>query len=272
MTAIGQPPEPQRTDFSAAAKPRNTGKPAGGAFLIDFSRGFDGTTQYLSNHDVNEGWNKMFFRPDNAVFDANGMKLSIARNSGREMPYTMGEFQRAGNYGYGRYEVVMRAAAGEGVVSAFFTHTGPYFGDPHHEIDFEFLGRDPHTAVLNYYSDGGASAPLEVPLNYDATKSEHLYAFEWLPDSISWFIDGALVRRVSAEVAPIPLPTASSRVMASVWVGNGETTWWVGNATIDKSDARYRCMSHVPVGEVRRQCSDVFPQMNRVAGSGGSAR
>ena len=40
--------------------------------------------------------------------------------------------------GYGRYEVVMTAAKGNGIISSFFTYTGPYFGDPHDEIDFEF--------------------------------------------------------------------------------------------------------------------------------------
>lgn len=259
MGALGQPPQRHHTDYSArAAFPKTTGKPAGDAFLIDLAKGFDGRTQYLSNHDIEGGWNEMIYRSDNVRFDADGMTLNAHRNSGRAMPYTMSEFQRAGDYGYGRYEVIMRAAAGDGVVSSFFTYTGPYAGDPHTEIDFEFLGRTPTQLHLNYYSEGGVNNPLVVDLWFDTTAAEHLYAFEWLPNSISWFVDGVLVRRVTAETSSVPLPSFSSRVLASVWVGNGATTQWVGHPTFISTQARYKCISHVPLGESRRQCSDAF--------------
>ena len=36
----------------------------------------------------------------------------------------------------------MQPGRGSGLVTALFTYTGPYAGDPHDEIDIEFLGKD----------------------------------------------------------------------------------------------------------------------------------
>lgn len=235
----------------------NTGKKPGEAFLTDLSKGFDAETQYLSDFKVDLPGLLMVFEEENVRFDQNGMTLFIRKGNEGEMTYTTSEFQRRGFYGFGRYEVVMRATNAPGVVSSFFTHTDGYYGDPHSEIDFEFLGSSPREVHLNYWNEGDDN-PHDFNLWFDASAGEHLYAFEWLPHSITWFIDGVKVREVTAKTAPVAVPTASARVIVNTWVGNRDTVEWVGEPEIETASASYRCISHVPVGATGKQCSDVF--------------
>ena len=240
-------PEPQQS------APLNTGKPSDGAFYIDFTRGFDRENHVLSDWEVKEEWLVASFRRDNVVFDARGMTLSARRQQAGVSPYSSAEFQRAGVFGYGRYEVVMRAARGEGAVSTFFVHTG----EPHDEVDFEILGRSTASVHTNFFA-AGQNGPADVSLAFDAAEAEHLYAFEWMPGRIAWYVDGVLIREVSEASSGVRIPTTTGRVMASVWVAKGQVAEWVGEAAFTEAAATYRCMSHVPVGLTARQCSDTF--------------
>jgi len=39
-------------------------------------------------------------------------------------------------------------------------------------------------------------SPKEIHLSYDLSKSFHVYALDWTPSSITWFIDGKKVRQI----------------------------------------------------------------------------
>lgn len=245
--AFAEAPEPGKD------MPRNTGAPSDGAFYMDFTQGFDRVNHVLSNWNINEEWLAAAFKRDNVVFDSNGMTLTARRQETAISDYTSAEFQRAGVFGYGRYEVVMRTARGAGVVTTFFVHTG----DPHDEIDFEILGRSTASVHTNFYGSGERS-PLDIGLAFDAAGAEHLYAFEWLPNRIAWYVDGVLVREVTSATPGARIPTTTSRVMASVWVAKGQVAEWAGEPDFDAASATYRCMSHVPLGQSGRQCSETF--------------
>ncbi len=235
----------------------NTGRPAEGGFYVDLRNGYDGATQQVSDWLMDAGWLIADFSPHNARFDERGMSLHVTRREGGATPYVSAEFQRLGFYGYGRYEVVMRAAKSPGIVSSFFTHTDAALGDPHSEVDFEFVGGEPEQVHTNYFSNGISDA-LDIPLGFDASLAPHVYAFEWLPTSIAWYVDGVEVRRVEASAAVVPIPTASSRVIANIWAANKHAVEWVGEADTKGASALYVCMSHVPAGLAGRHCSDTF--------------
>jgi endo-1,3-1,4-beta-glycanase ExoK len=240
----------------APRSPANTGSPAGPAFLIDLARGHDKTTQYLADYRMDEDWIKIVYRPDNIRFDRTGMTLELT-NTGGSPPFSGSEFQRKGNYGYGRYEAVLKASDAYGAVTSFFTHTGPYFDDPHDEVDFEFLGSMPRQVHLNYYKNGKDDS-INVQLGFDASKDYHLYAFEWAPDSIRWFVDGEKIHEVTSQTAKPGIPSASGRVIANLWAGAGQAAEWTGAAQFMLARAAYRCISHVPLGSAGAQCSDTF--------------
>lgn len=240
-------PEPEK------AVPLNDGRPSDGAFYMDFTKGFDRVNHVLSSWEIKEPWLSAAFRRENVVFDARGMTLIAKRQENGASGYTSAEFQRAGVFGYGRYEVVMQAARGTGAVSTFFTHTG----DPHDEVDFEILGRSTASVHTNFFA-GGKNGPADIALAFDASEGEHLYAFEWLPGRIAWYVDGVLVREVSEAESGARIPTTTGRIMASVWVAKGQVAEWVGEADFTEVSATYRCMSHVPAGQAGRQCSDAL--------------
>jgi beta-glucanase (GH16 family) len=240
----------------------NTGKPASDGFILDFSGGSQAATLSISDFDVDADWILMRFRRENVRHDDRGMTLIARKQGDAPMPYTTGEFQRKGFYGYGRYEAVMRPSDAHGVVSSFFIHTNEWFGDPHSEIDFEFVGKAPNKVHINYFNEG-RDDPLEVDLWFKPSEAEHLYAFEWTPGSITWFIDGVIVRKVTASETSIGIPSRTSRFMGNIWTGNRQGEAWIGAPDFEATSASYRCISHVPVGKPGPQCSDMYPPPNR---------
>jgi len=138
-------------------------RPVGGAFLLDLREGFDSSIHQISDWLMDVGWLKADFSPGNVRFDEEGLTLSVTRRSGGPTPYVGAEFMRRGLYGFGRYEVLMKSARMKGVVSSFFTHTNERLGDPHAEIDFEFVGGTPRSVHTNYFWKGD-SAAVDVPL------------------------------------------------------------------------------------------------------------
>lgn len=241
---------------AAMAVPANTGNPPGGPFHVDLRQGYDALKHYLGDYTMDTGHNGTVYDPAMIAFSDGGMVLNLEKRKTRGVPFRGSEFHVSGFYGYGRYEVVMRPAKGSGVVSSFFTHTYKAFGDPHDEIDFEFLGKDTRRVELNYFTNGKSWGGKIVNLGFDYTEGFHLYAFEWEADAIRWFVDGKLIHEVKAADTKTPLPRASGRVIANIWAGRGDTQGWTGPATTDKASAAYLCMSHVPLGGSGRQCSD----------------
>jgi endo-1,3-1,4-beta-glycanase ExoK len=235
--------------------PVNTGRQSDGAFIIDFSKGFNKETHRLADWDIKADWLGVAYRDENVAFDQLGMKLMSKRDANPVSTHSSAEFQQNGFYGYGRYEVVMRASNAKGAVSSFFLYTGGDMGDPHDEIDIEIVGKSPRRLHINMYKDGDAS-PFDIDLWFDASAEEHLYAFEWLPGSLAWYVDGVEMHRVTTPAARIP--TTTGRVMVSVWAANRLTANWVGEADFTTANAYYRCMSHVPAGQAAPQCSDTF--------------
>lgn len=166
------------------------------------------------------------------------------------------ELQRRRMTLYGRYEVIMTPARGEGVISSFFTYTGPYFGRRHNEIDFEFLGRDTTKAWINRFADGKKLPGQWVELGFDAADGPHLYAFEWTADSLAWFADGRELLRVSAPGTAIP--NIPQKIYLNIWGGAEGQRNWSGVAPGDMvAAARYYCVSYRPLGAPGRQCSDL---------------
>jgi beta-glucanase (GH16 family) len=110
---------------------------------------------------------------------------------------------------------------------------------------------------LNYFAGGKPRGAKTIALPFDASKAHHHYAFEWLPDSIKWYVDGELVHEVFAGNGKMPIPTASGRVMSNIWAAKSTTLDWTGPVLFDTVSAHYVCMSHVPMGKTGRQCGDI---------------
>lgn len=176
--------------------------------------------------------------------------------AGEEKAYWGAETQRQFLHHFGDYEVRMKAAKGDGLVSSFFTYTGPYFGDPHDEIDVEILGKDTTKLHINAFASGHAAPNRSMPLGFDSADDYHIYRFEWREDSITWFVDGMEFYHLDAQQATIP--QIPGKLMASLWgVAKPQEAWAGKVAEGTEARALYDCMSYRPLGDDGPECHDI---------------
>jgi endo-1,3-1,4-beta-glycanase ExoK len=201
-----------------------TRPPTGISFFDDFST-FDRRRWFVSN-----GWNSGNFQDctylESHVHPVKGaLELWLTDAPSARGPFTCAEIQSTKTYGYGMYEVRMRAApAVPGTVSAFFTFMRP----PHDELDIEFVGKSAKQVQLNYFVNGAAQRGKNIDLDFDTTTTTNDYAFEWLPDAMRWFANGHLIYEVKKETNA-PFPVEPGKIHLSVWNGKGSgTEAWLG--------------------------------------------
>lgn len=255
-----QPPEEEtelaQTEPVQPPIPQDQLLETGPAFITLFGDGPIAKRWYQADRSTKNGFWLNDFRPQNIRFSTEGLSLSITeKDIADNRPWTAGEIATREVYGYGRYEAIMKPAAGSGLVSSFFTYTGPYFGNPQDEIDIEFLGKSPRHVEFNLFRKGKSYSSLTYDLGFDATEEFHLYSFEWRPDGVTWFVDGEAVHSASAE--DHPLPATSGFIMMNIWTG--KMPGWHGRADFDSgTSADFACVSYRPVGADARACSDIY--------------
>ena len=126
----------------------------------------------------------------------------------------------------------MQAASGSGVVSTFFTYinTTPGGAETNDEIDAEIPGARPTTLEATYYKLGVNEGSHVIQLPFDASVAMHTYAIAWLPNSISWIVDGQTMYVASGT--PNAMPTTPSNLTLNVWTGTTPTiVSWLGPFT-----------------------------------------
>lgn len=165
----------------------------------------------------NGGMFNCTWSPDNVAFENGKMKLTIG---GDWSGYTGGEYRTKRYYGYGLYQVNMKPIKNSGVVSSFFTYTGPSDGTKWDEIDIEFLGYDTTKVQFNYYTDGKGDHEYLYDLGFDASQSFHTYGFNWYNGGITWYVDGKAVYTATNNI-----PDTPGKIMMNVWPGTGVDNW-----------------------------------------------
>ena len=154
--------------------------PAESSVLADLTGTYDDVSEKF---EFSDGWSNgsMFnctWRKDNgSIFDGS-MKLTIDKDLLDKPPYSGAEFRSRDFYGYGMYEVVMKPIKNDGVVSSFFTYTGPSDNNPWDEIDIEFLGKDTTKVQFNYFTDSKGNHEFLYDLGFDASEEFHTYGFD----------------------------------------------------------------------------------------------
>ena len=211
----------------------------------------------VSQHANENSFYSVDWKRENITGDTDGISLSLKRDATIPRGYSGGELKTKDVYGYGTYEAIMRPARGSGVVSAFFTYTGPYNGNPHDEIDFEFLGSDLTQVYLNYWRNGKTGDDQTIDLGFDAGAEPHLYAFEWREDGIVWKVDGKVIHQTPPGDAYIP--RTFGHAFFSIWTGTERVQAWHGPPTFeDGTQADVSCFSFVPQGGQGRSCGDFY--------------
>ncbi len=184
-----------------------------------------------------------------------GVSLIVKLNDVDQRP-SMAEMRTQERFGYGRYETIMRPTGESGTVSAFFTYTGPVFGDPQDEVDIEFVGARPNHVEFSYFKNGRpAKNPLRYNLGFDASEEMNLYGFDWLPDKIIWYVNGREVHRTQTDGSDIP--THPGKLYISAWTGIEKMFSWTGRPRFESlTQADFECISFTPLGQTSKTCSD----------------
>jgi hypothetical protein len=149
-------------------------------------------------------------------------------------PYKAGEIYTPEARLYGKYVFSMRSAKGSGVISAFFLWKdgSEQEGNLWEEVDIEVFGKDnAETWQSNIITGMDSSRIVDEAIHeHDFSFGDefHTFTLEWTPDSLTWYVDGAVVRTedtVSSEQVAELVSPAQLRfnLWASVdpaWVGD----------------------------------------------------
>ena len=210
----------QKDDNNSGKDDTKGNEPSADAeMLADFRKGatslFEASDGWTNGNPFDCGWTK-----NNTSFDNGVLNLTIDKDSSGQYNYTGAEYRSLEHYSYGYYETSMKAIKNDGVVSSFFTYTGPSENNPWDEIDVEVLGKDTTKVQFNYYTNGVGNHEYMYDLGFDASEGYHTYGFDWQKDSITWYVDGKAVYTATSNI-----PSTASKIMMNVWPGIGVNDW-----------------------------------------------
>lgn len=138
--------------------------------------------------------------------------------------YYGGELRTKASYTYGRFEMRMKAAAGSGLLSSFFTYhdTAPY--NTWNEIDIEIMGRYHNDVQYNTITPDKANHVYADYVAFNPHEDWHVYAIEWTPTYVAWFVDGMeKVRQTDSHIATLK---QEQKIMMNIWQVQSEN--WAG--------------------------------------------
>ena len=235
--------------------------------IIDFANGANPDVLFESDGWSNGDVFNVVWKQHNVYYGDGIMRLGIRAEKATawindaevEYNYTAGEARTQNYYHYGDYEVSMKPSANPGTASTFFTCTGPYdtkfvldengeyvldengqrltVANPHDEIDIEFLGQDTTHVQFNFFVDGKGGNEYMHDLGFDASEDFHTYGYRWTEDSITWFVDGVPVYKVTTDTSVKEagnvrivekIPQTPGRILTNYWCGNKNAIGWMG--------------------------------------------
>ena len=140
------------------------------------------------------------------------------------------EFRTKQSFLYGRFEVRMKSAYRDGMLASFFTYHEFSGGlENWNEIDIEILGRYPNDIQFNTITPGQTNHVSHYPLPFSPHEDFHVYAFEWTPTYVAWFVDGVEVyRQTGPHISTLNKP---QKLMMNIW--NPEAPNWAGQFNPD---------------------------------------
>ena len=207
-------------------------------YLVDFSTGEWNNNFFLANGYKNGDPFNCYWKRSAGALEDGVLKLNLFKEGDR---YYGAEYRSSRNeFHYGYYATRMKSASCSGVISSFFTYTYYPCWD---EIDIEFLGKDTTKVQFNYYTNGQGNHEYVYNLGFDASLDFHEYGFEWLPDSITWYVDGYKVYRATKDI-----PSNPQHIMMNLWNQKGQDAWaGAFDETKLPVQAQYEFIAYIPV-------------------------
>jgi len=225
-------------------------KPPCRNFEDDFSNNRLVSAEDFDGNPKSADWTSDF-TPNNARYEDGKLVMDLKYD--KTKPNKEGNFQGFGatvsTTFYMLYGTVTAriktASTSKGVVTSMVisNNTVETIGD---EIDYEWVGLDPTEVQSNFYYNGTLdyTKGAHHKVGIDTTTEYRDYGIEWLPDALTWIVDGERVRTVTkestwdAEANVYRYPSVDSRISFSIWdggMGPEGTADWAGSPT-DWSD------------------------------------
>jgi beta-glucanase (GH16 family) len=194
-----------------------------------------------------------YYLPDEVYVEKGYLHLrSRERNFGSQQ-YTSGRVYTKDKFApvYGRFEIRAKLPAGKGLWPAFWLYPEnrdwpmeylmaeavangkerliPEERPWYSEIDImEYLGHETNVAygTLHYCSFDGErkSSSGKWKRDADLSKDFHVYALEWEPGEIRWFIDGELYHSTTNGIPHTPHYLILNTAVGGKWPGNPDGT------------------------------------------------
>ncbi|PWW75144.1 Glycoside Hydrolase Family 16 protein [Tuber magnatum] len=117
---------------------------------------------------------------------------------------------------WGRFEVVLKASPGAGVISSIVLQS-----DDLDEVDWEWLGGKPGEAQSNYFGKGNtATYDRGAVHSIDSQARFHKYGIDWTAEKIDWLIDDVVVRTLKpSQVKGDFYPQTPMTAKIGSWAG-----------------------------------------------------
>jgi beta-glucanase (GH16 family) len=166
------------------------------------------------------GWGNSEFetytnRPENARVENGMLIIEAHQDQNASYGFTSARLKTQGlqQFLYGRVEARMKLPYGQGIWPAFWM-LGNNGGWPQSgEMDImEYIGKTPDTIYQTVHGPGYSGAKgigTHYVLSTDSLKNDfHVYALEWQPNEIRWYVDDQQV----FEVTPTQIPAGTQWV------------------------------------------------------------
>jgi beta-glucanase (GH16 family) len=194
-----------------------------------------------------------YYVPDEVSVDDGVLRISSRIRKYGSKEFTSGRLDTEGKFTpvYGRFEIRAKLPLGKGIWPAHWLYPQdrdwmmektmedavangkerliPEERPWYTEIDImEFLGHEPNIlyGTIHYCSFDGTrrSSSGKWRGTVDYTKDFHIYALEWEPDSIRWFIDGNLIYTTTNGIPHKPHYLILNTAIGGSWPGNPDST------------------------------------------------
>jgi beta-glucanase (GH16 family) len=192
--------------------------------------------------DSKIGLNHGTYVPENVDFVDGMLRLKVEQTQGPDGVISKGAaVWTREKFGYGTYEFLMRMASESptpdgpgrphsGTISSAFL----YFQNSETEMDIEFLGDKNCVWATNWHNLNMNTPPAYSPevRTTDQVRDSsladqfHHYKLIWQPESVKWYIDGALVASHYTNV-----PVAPAYIILQIRGTNSDE--WGGKATLN---------------------------------------
>ena len=194
-----------------------------------------------------------YYVPDEVQVGNGVLRISSHIRKYGSKDYTSGRLSTDGKFApvYGRFEIRAKLPGGQGIWPAYWLYPQernwlmekamedavaagkerliPEDRPWYTEIDImEFLGHEPNVlyGTIHYCSFDGtrrsSSGTWKGPVDY--TRDFHIYALEWEPDSIRWYIDGNLIYATTSGIPHKPHYLILNTAIGGSWPGNPDST------------------------------------------------